>query len=46
MGEDFRQSSIQVYRSNIEKETKTMTLVQFGDNTNRNIQRPAQFWTN
>lgn len=38
-GEDFRQSSIQVYRSNIEKETKTMTLVQFGDNTNRNIPR-------
>ncbi|NLM48003.1 MAG: cell surface receptor IPT/TIG domain-containing protein [Epulopiscium sp.] len=38
-GEDFRQSNIKVYKSVSEKETRTMTLVRFGDNTNKNIPR-------
>lgn len=38
-GEDFRQSSIKIYQSAIEKEEETMVLVQFGDNSNKNIQR-------
>lgn len=38
-GSDFRQSPIKVYTSTSEKENRNMTLVQFGDNTNKDIAR-------
>ncbi|NLM12115.1 MAG: cell surface receptor IPT/TIG domain-containing protein, partial [Epulopiscium sp.] len=38
-GSDFRQSPIKVYKNTSEKENLNMTLVQFGDNTNKNIPR-------
>lgn len=38
-GSDFRQSPIKVYKNTSEKENINMTLVQFGDNTNKNIPR-------
>ena len=38
-GSDFRQSPINIYKSTSEKESYNMALVQFGDNTNKNIPR-------
>lgn len=38
-GSDFRLSSINTYKSTDEKENNNMVLVQFGDNTNKNIPR-------
>ncbi|WP_058485875.1 IPT/TIG domain-containing protein [Defluviitalea phaphyphila] len=38
-GSGFEESLIKVYESTISKEEKNMTLVQFGDNTNKDIPR-------